>query len=167
MGEQIWTADQVEVHIRGLFTTRHDFAAGEVSLGEMTVSPWKRQFTFRGSDGTGLRLVRHGFWKVSWELWAGEQLRGQARPLGTLRRQMQVEFDGQTCLLRPAGFWGHTWFLDDPSGQPLLRIQPRGFLRRGAVLTILAEVELPLLVLAYTLVWQSWEAQAATAAAAS
>lgn len=163
MARKVWTADEVEVDVSGLFTTYHRLLGEAVVLGEFTFPAFSTSGIFNATDGRELVVKRTSWWRGWHEMREGGIVLGTACPRGFWRRTMSVGFLGAMYELAPAGFWSRAWNLIDEAGMPLLEIRPRGIFRRGAYLTILGPVQVDLLVFTYYLVNVRWQEQSATA----
>ena len=160
-------ADEIRVTVSGLFTTHHRLRARTIALGVLTIPVLKAEAVFYAADGRELILDRTSWWRRTYELRANDVLLGTARPLGILRRENDLRFDGRTYRLSAIGVWGRIWRLVGPSGNIVAEIRPRGVFSRGAILCIFESVDLDLLVFAYHLVNACWHDQAAAAGAAA
>jgi hypothetical protein len=167
MTEQDWMADQIEVSVSGFFTTEHYLETEAGALGEIKMPAFGRESTFRGADGRELVAEQTSLWKQQFELREGGEVLGEAWPKGVFRRDIILLFQGQQYVLQPAGVFTRNWYLADPAGTALLKIEPQGIFRRGAVLTILAAMDVALLIFAYYLVQKRWQAETAAASAAA
>jgi len=161
-----WATDGIEVVVSGCLTTHHDMRAATGSLGTLTLPAFAVGGIFRAADGRELVVRRTSWWRGEHELRMGGVVLGTARPRGFWRQTMSVGFGGLMYELEPVGFWSSGWRLTDGAGTALLEIRPRGVLRRGAYLTVLAPVHADLLLFAYYLVNVCWQEQTAAAAAA-
>ena len=174
MARQWYALDEIEVDVRGFFTTHHDFGTGLGSWGKLTFPAFANHGTFRAADGREL-LMRKVHWLGSaHEFSDGGRVRGSADRAGVLSREIELLFDGQHYVLEPEGILSRGWRLTDAQGRHLLEIQPRGILRQGAYLTALGQhpemveaLSPDLLAFAYYLVYTRWQEDAAAGAAAA
>lgn len=166
MAEQAWTTDEIEVTVSGLVAPKHTFRTAAATLGEFRIPSLTRLSHFRGADGRELVAERVSWWRGRFELREGDTLLAQGRLSMGFRRQIDLWFAGRTYMLQPPRFLTRSWIMFDEQGKALLEVRPRGFFQRGAVLTILAEIELALLSFAYYLVHQRWQSETASHTAA-
>jgi hypothetical protein len=168
MGKQVlWTSDQIEVDVRGVFTTHHylDIEAG--TLGEFTFPAFSQQGVFQTADGRELVMQKISWLSSAHEVVEGETVRGTADRRGLLKLEIDLQFDGRAYTLEPGGLLSRDWNLFDAEGNRLLEIQPRGLLKQGAYLTLKSVVDADLVAFAYYLVHMRWQEDAAAAAATS
>lgn len=161
-------SDEIEITVSGLFSTHHHFQAGSESWGEMTLAAFARGADWRSSDGRTLCLEKKSWFGSEHVLTEGEDetVRGTSRRRGFFDRGLDLELDGRSYSLEPAGFLSMDWRLLDAEDTPVLEIGPRGMLRQGAIVTALAAVPVDLVVFAYYLYYvQQTEAAAGVAAA--
>jgi hypothetical protein len=167
MDRQSLSVDEIEVTVRGFFTTHYSFHTATGEWGELTLNGFRRCGRFVYPDGRTLELCLADAWRQRYELREAGWVRGEARPKSAWRRELTVRFDERDYLLSPRGAFSRDWFLTAADGTPLLAVRPRGFFKRGAFLDILGALDGDLLVFAYYLAEKRWEAEGAAAAAAA
>lgn len=163
----VWTADEIEVHVAGFFTTHHLMQTAMGVLGELSLPAFRRGGVFRSADGRELDVERTKWWRGWHELRENGVVLGTARPLGFWQRTMSVGFRGQMYELVPTSFWCRGWYLVDEAGTILIEVQPRGIFRRGAYVMVREPVDVDLLVFTYYLVNTRWQEQTAAASGAA
>lgn len=164
MSEQVLPADEIEVTLRGFFTTHHTFLTSTGEMGELTLNSFRRCGRFVYADGRALDLCMTDAWRRRHELREAGAVRGEACPKSAWRRQLTVRFDEREYILSPRGGFSRDWLLTTADGAPLLAVRPRSLFKRGAFLDVLGAVDGDLLIFAYYLVEKQWEAEAAAAA---
>jgi hypothetical protein len=167
MNKEIWTLDEIEVEVSGLFTTHHLLRTEAGILGELTFPAFAQQATYRTISGRELLMQKTHWLGTTHELIEGKTVRGSGTRPGWLRRDIVLEVDGRQYSLQPEGVLSWGWHLFDAGGQQLLELQPRGILRQGACLTITGAVDADVVAFAYYLVYMRRQEEAAGAAAAS
>ncbi len=160
-----WVLDQIKVDVSGFFTTHHYFETEVGMFGEFTFPAFSQHGTFRTADGRELLMQKKSWLGSAHECIEGERVRGVADRRGWLSRDMIVQFDGQKYTLVPEGLLKQGWFLLDAGGNTLIEIQPRGFFRQGAYLTVRGAIGADLVAFAYYLVHMRQQEDAAAAAA--
>lgn len=164
--KQTWAVDEIEVVVRGVFTTHHRLQSHLGTLGEFAFPAFRSAGLYHTPDGRTLSVGRTSWWRGRYELREGDAVLATASTRGLLRTEIVIQFAAQEYTLQQVGFWNRVWRLVDPLGTPLLEIRPRGVLRRGACLTVQGPLEGDLLAFAYYLVRVRWEEETAVAAAA-
>lgn len=167
MRRETWLADEVEVTVSGIFTTRHVFHTATGTLGELTSPAFKPRSLFRGIDGEDLTVTRASWWRGTYELRDATAVVGTARPMGLFRRENLVQFRTSSYRLVTAGIWGRVWNLLDEAGEPVTVIRAREAFRRGAILRVMLPVDVALLVFTYCLVSARWQEQTSAASTAA
>ena len=160
-------SNEVEILVSGLWNTSHHLQTAGESLGLLVLPAFRRGGVFHSVDGRELVAERTRWWRRWHELREGAVVLGSAAPRAIWGWSLEVMFGSQAYVLEPAGILTRAWRLLDERGDPLLEISPRGIFRRGAVVTILAEVPVDLVAFTYYLVFTRWQEQAAATAAAS
>ncbi len=159
------TTDQIEVLVSGFFTTHHLLRTEIERIGKITLKGMRPQGIYQSFDGQVLELEKTSWWKNTHEIREGGAVLGTALLRGFFRQEFDIDFGGQTYILKSTKFGGRTWQLSDSGGSLLLEIRHRGAFRRGAYLTIRSEIDFPLMLFAYHLVNSRWQEQQAAAAA--
>lgn len=167
MAEEEWVTDQIEVTVSGFLTTRHSMQVGTDVLAGFTLHAFRRTGELLLANGRELTVKQTSIWKGTHEMREGGVLLGHAQTRGVFKREVDIEFGDQQYVLIPGSLWKRNWVLVDAQGIELLDLRPRGAFRRGALLTVLAEVEIDLLAFAYYLVHKRWEAESAAASGAA
>ncbi|MFO8035603.1 MAG: hypothetical protein R6U57_03130 [Anaerolineales bacterium] len=167
MDQHTYSADVVEVTIKGAFATQHEFWAGEKCLGELKLKFGKLQGEFEGHQGERYAVEQLSFWKRDFVIRDDEKILGRANPPKNFSPRLVIEFEGEGYECSPVGFWARKWVLKDILGEVLMVMEPRGMFKRGAYLQIYKSIPLGLLVFFYTLVNKRWQEQSATSTAAA
>lgn len=154
MTEEPIRMDQLEVRVKGVFTSHHEFLSEAGQWGVLTMSAFSRRAVFETSDGRELVARSTSWLRSRYEFSEAEQVRGTAQASSLLSRQLTVHFDGQEHRIVPEGLLRRGWTLTDAQGSTLLEIRPRGILRMGSYVTITGPVEADLIPFAYYLVYQ-------------
>jgi hypothetical protein len=164
MSQEVRKPNQIEVDVRGVFTTHHQFGTEEGTLGELTLPAFGQQGVFGSADGRELVIRKAGILSNSYELLEGNQVRGTAHPRALFSRGITIQLDALDYILQPEGVFSRGWYLVDADGTTLLEIRPRGVLRQGAYLTSRDRINVDLLVFAYYLVYTRQQEEAAVVA---
>jgi hypothetical protein len=159
--------DRIEVTVSGMFTTHHTFHGSSGPLGELIVPAFGRRAVFRSTDGRESAIRHTSWWSGRYEMSIGEEVVGRAHARGAFKREIVVDFGGDSYSVVPAGAFRLGWYLETASGIRLIEYQVRGALRRGAYLEILASIDVELIVFFYYLVFQRKQEEAAAASAAA
>ena len=167
MARQIGPYEEIEALVSGAFTTHHQLWTETGTLGELTLPAFRATGVFRAADGREWAVRRTSWWRGQHEMRERGVLLGTAWPRGFFRREIALRFGAGEYLLRSTSFWGRSWCLADAVDGTLLEIRPRGVFRRGAYLSVLVPVDVPLLVFAYYLVHTRWQEESAAASSAS
>ena len=167
MARQIWPPEEIEAIVAGAFTTHHLLWLEAGTLGELTLPAFRSTGVFRAADGREWAVRRTSWWRGQHEMRERGVLLGTAWPRGFFRREIVIRFGAGEYLLQPTGVWSRGWRLTDALERTLLEVRPRGVFRRGAYLTVVVPVDVPLLVFAYYLVHTRWQEDSAAASAAS
>ena len=165
MTANTWMIEQIEVQMRGAFTTHHEFRSETEHLGEITLPAFSQQGTFQTASGRELLMRKTSWLSRSQELLEGEEVRATAAPRGLFSRDFVVHYEGAEYTLQPEGILKRGWFLIDAEGNTLLEIQPRGIFRQGAFLYPRSVMDLDLVAFVYYLVHVRQQEEAAAAAA--
>jgi hypothetical protein len=164
MNEKRLTVGEIEVAVRGLFTTHHTFHSEAGILAEVKFPAFSQSGEYRASGGRKLLMQKTGWLSTSHELIEGNRVRGTADQPGILRQDFSIRFNGQPYRLDPKGILNRGWVLSDGQGRALLDVEPRGAFKQGAFLTILRAVDADLVAFAYYLVHTRWQEAAAAGA---
>ncbi|MCX7682815.1 MAG: hypothetical protein N2508_12775 [Anaerolineae bacterium] len=165
MAQETWNADEIEVTVRGLFTTHHLFQTARGTLAELVFPFFSLRSILHTADGRQLLARRVSLWRTRHELRDGDTVLATAQPLSFWSRGWAIRFGSQEYLLKPTDFWANRWQLSDEVGSVLLQLSSRGVFRRSAHLTVSGEIDADLLAFAYYLVQVRQEEQAAGASA--
>ncbi len=167
MDQQTYSADVVEVTVKGAFATQHEFWAGEERLGELKLKFGKIQGDFTGRQGERYAIEQTGFWKRGFLIADDEEILGRANPPKNFSPRLVIEFEGEGYACRPVGFWARKWLVKDTLGEILMVMEPRDAFKRGAYLQIYKSIPLGLLVFFYAVVHKRWQEQSAAASSAA
>jgi hypothetical protein len=155
----------VEVGVSGFFTTHHCFDSEAGLLGELELPAFSDYGVFHATSGRELLLHKVHWLGSAHEVSEGGIVRGTADRRGVFDVDMALHFDGREYTLQAAGLLSQGWYLCDHAGYQLLEIQPRGILRKGAILTLFDVIDTGLVAFAYYLVHVRWQEGAAVIAA--
>ena len=167
MKKEVWTLDEIDVEVSGLFTTHHHFQTRSGTLGNLKFPAFSQCAIYHTADGRELLMQKTHWLGTAHELVEGELVRGRGDRPGLFRRDIAIWFDGEEYSLEPEGFLSQDWYLVDASGSRLLEIQPHGVFRQGTCLTITGAIDADLVAFAYYLVHMRQQEDAAGAVAAS
>ena len=168
MTQKRMTVREIEVTVRGLFTTHHTVRSEAGILGKFKFPAFSQYGEYRTGDGRELLMQKEGWLSTSHQLFEGDRLRGRADQPGLFRQDFAIRYDGRTYRLDRKGLLNMGWILSDEQGQALVEIDHPGAFKQGAHLTILRAVDADLVAFAYYLVHTRWqEAAAAGAVSAS
>jgi hypothetical protein len=164
-----WTqpTGEVEVSVYGFFTTHHEMRTSSGKLGELILYPFSSGGTFHAADGHHIDIERTSFWGSSYQVRLGDSVLGSAHPRSIFRREVEIEYDEASYVLRPQGLFSRSWTFEDAAGGGLVDIAPRGIFRRGAWLTVLRELHIDLLAFVYFAVHTRWQQESSSAAVAA
>jgi len=164
MKEKRLTVGEIEVTIRGFFTTHHTLATEAGTLGEFTYPAFSQYGKYRAGDGRELLMQKTHWLGTAHELVEGDVVRGTADQVGLLRQDLSIRFEGRIYALEPKGLFSQAWILVDEQRTMLLEVQPRGAFRQGAYITILGAVDADLVAFVYYLANSRWQEAAAVVA---
>jgi hypothetical protein len=164
MSLESFTADQIEVSVKGTFKTEHYFAANYQSLGKLLLNAARSEGIFHGADESQLMIRKNGFWKAVYEIRQDGRLIGKATPRGAFKRAFDIDYEDMPIALTPGGSRLRSWSVRDSKGGVLCEFLPRKSLKRGAQIRIGAELPLPLIILCYILVIRRWQEESSSAA---
>lgn len=167
MDQQTYSADVVEVMVKGAFATQHEFWTGEKCLGELKLKFGKLQGEFEGRQGERYAVEQPSFWRRDFLIKDDKEILGRANPPKNFSPRLVIEFEGEGYECRPVGFWARKWLLKDTLGEILMVMEPRGAFKRGAYLQIYKPIPLGLLVFFYAVVNKRWQEQSAAASSAA
>jgi len=155
-------ADLIEVLEKGTFNTEHTFMTSSGMLGVLNLKSGRTEGIFQGADGSNLLFKKTSFWKSNFDLRQGGMILSTAAPRGRLSRALRIDFDSMEYGLHPGGSKLRSWVIKDCQDQVICELDPRGLLKRGALIRIIQEVPLPLVVFAYCLVSRRWQEQSSS-----
>lgn len=165
MSQEVWSVDEIEVTVRGLFTTHHLFQTARGTLAELVFPFFSLRGILHTADGRELLMRRVSLWRARHELREGDTLLATAQPLNFWSRTWVVRFGGHEYLLKPTDFWASRWQLSDEANRTLLQLRSLGVFKRSTYLMLSGEIDADLLAFAYYLVHVRQEEQAAGASA--
>ena len=102
-----------------------------------------------------LEFKKPSAWKNNYELHEGKTTLGTAHPPKKLKKDFEIDIDGQVYHLSPGK--GRSWSLKNDQGTGICEISPRGGLKRGANLEVTNPTSIHLLVFVYCLVLRRWQ----------
>jgi hypothetical protein len=147
----------IEIAVSGAFRTEHIFHTAGGVLGKLTMNASRSQGIFQGQENLELVFVKESFWKSTYNISRQGQILGTAKPEKVLSRKVGLAVEGETYNLHPGGSKLRSWRVLNSDGQPLIEIQPKGGLRRGARLLFFRESTVSVIVFAYCLVTRRWQ----------
>jgi hypothetical protein len=164
MAEKRLTVGEIEVTVRGFFTTHHTFETEAGILGEFTFPAFSQYAKYQARSGHELLMQKTHWLGTAHQLVEGDVVRGTADGVGLLRQDLAIQFEGRAYSLQPKGLFNQAWVLLDEQGSSLVEVQPRGAFKQGAFVTILGAVDADLVAFTYYLVNTRWQEAAAVAA---